>query len=342
MRKVLIVLTALGTAAVLAGCGPHGGDIAGAGQSSTPPVQAGSAGAAEVTASPTASAQGASAASGAPSGAYIAVCNGDTIFFLDPANASVISQESLDMVRDAANLKQPTGPDGNRGSFSVSGNFDQCESLPLNGDLTRSAGIDHYGVNGVPGDAVPAYADIATGQVTDVVAPRSHSGFDKSSTYDYVAARYDPVNDDFWSAQLLWPDEEHLNLFGPNGVKQAWTCIAGELTTFGMFFQYGSNQPAIDSSLGNCQQGSSVDDDASQPEQAGWTLDRSILPATDYVVGTILRSDDGKSAAFVAYSPGTTNGYLFTVPVSGGEPTKIGAVPPQVGDTILQVVRYKN
>jgi hypothetical protein len=222
---------------------------------------------------------------------------------------------------------------------------ENCDSLSFNADLTQVAGFDTT-------NSVPASMNLASGTVTDKVAPSASGGFDATAKTTYYGQTFNPITGDFWYLQQI--PKSGLELVGPAGVRTypgAARTLSGASDKSVIFFwpQHG-NVPYVETGdLLEPNDKIQTDYPFGQvpPGAYDQRLDPSKLPASNYSFGDIWFSDDHTSAAFVAESPSPDETLmLYTVSANGGEPTQLGAdldLPlPQYneGADEPQVVRY--
>lgn len=281
-----------------------------------------------------------------PAGPFIAVCNYSTIEYFNPADGSLSATQETAGLRNLYQVTGGTDAAGNVGVFSATGSAKpggfgafSCGNYSYNATLTAIAGLDAYD----NGDTVPATLDLATGTVTDVVAPTDHSGFASTAVATYVAAAYNPITSDLWS--LRAKDDNHVVL--TDSIGHTTTALPGSGY---LGFVNRAKKPIVYTDSGSM---SVVGHPGQQIDQAdlGY-LSTDDLPATTYSVQTMLRPDSDKpGAAFVAYAPGNSapgqfKAVLFTLPASKATPRQVGPVPsarPSDAEVLIddiQVIRY--
>ncbi|WP_436534743.1 hypothetical protein [Actinoplanes sp. HUAS TT8] len=287
-------------------------------------------------------------ASTVPAGPFVAVCNYDTIEYFNPADGSQLASQPTAGLRNLYQVTGATDAAGNVGRFSATGSVKpggfglfSCGNYSYSATLSSIAGLDAYD----NGDTVPATLDLATGTVTDVVAPTDHSGFASTDVITYVAAVYNPRTDDLWSLRVK--DDNHIVLSDSVGHTDTTLTYAygGPSPQPFMGFVNGAEKPIVYTDSGSM---SVVGHPAQQVDQAdlGY-LSTDDLPDTKYSVQRMLRPDGTQpGAAFVAYPPGNGSAELFTLSAPKAAPQQIGTVASarpadaQVLIDDIQVIRY--
>lgn len=330
----------LAAVAALSGCGGSVGQThvtSGAGSASAPATT-------EAVPSATTDAPAATV----PAGPFIAVCNYSTIEYFNPTDGSLLATQETGGLRNLYQVTGGTDSSGNTGKFSATGSVKpggfgafSCGNYSYNATLTSIAGLDVYD----NGDTVPATLDLATGAVTDVVAPTDHSGFASTDVTTYIAAVYNPLTNDLWSLRVK--DDDHIVLTDSIGHTSTTLpySYGGPSAEPIMGFVNRAQKPIVYTDSGSM---SVVGHPSQQYDQSdlGY-LSSDDLPATKYSVRTMLRPDSDKpGAAFIAYAPGDNTAGLFTLSASKGTPRQIGTVPTarpndaQILIDDIQVIRY--
>lgn len=265
---------------------------------------------------------------GTPDRSYIAVCDTDGLRFFDPQSGAELGTTSVDLGISNSGLSGGTDPTGATGTFRTSGNGyrsgEGCGDLSYNSDLTRIAGLDEY----PSGDTVPAYLDLASGTVTDLVAPLDHSGLEAVDPIVYDLAVYDPTSDVLWSdmrgADTADGEETH-RVRSTTGKTRDYVCSnGGGVFSVSLIFESGKAEPLLDANASECRSSLGV---ADEDKMTARYLDPNLLPKSDYAISRALLSTSGANAAFVASPPDSTVNYLYRISAKGGTPARLGEIP---------------
>ena len=299
---------------------------------------------------------------GLPTHSYIAVCSSygspgqddalNEIQYFDVATGSLVHfMPAVKTFYNAAGLAVHRS-DGTTSTFSATGSVPLsqagfvsygCAGYSFDESLSIIAGIDLVGTDGK--DAVPAFYNIQTGSVTDVVQAAPPSGFDSSAGTVYVAAAFDPKSSNMWTAKVEDNNDLTIQELTVGGMVQFAKTVpyANAGTSFSpvdpnsdrVFFDFSTDkvQPVLQSNRIGLVWG--------VPGSPG-ILPASLLPQTDLIVGPIKAADDGSGGAFIATSNTDHSKTLYTVPKAGGEPTKVGPLPPLSAApvTMDEIIRY--
>lgn len=255
----------------------------------------------------------------------IVTCGLDgSLNFLSSSNGSVL--KSLPGIRTTSGF-QGTGlvPAGLSG-------VNECGDGTFNRALTRIAGIHSINVS----ENVPAYYDIATGEVVDVVAPTDLSGFGSVQTKFTSAVAFSAFSDEIWYTLASSDDYSAVTVVGPNyskmfdfaGATGGGCNFIFNSATSGPSIYCGYNSPdaIINGEIG------SPETDPNNPQY----LSPDALPDTDRYVSRVKLSDDGQSAAFLEnnLTSASTN-TLWIIPSIGADPVRLAEVP----DSHVGIVR---
>ena len=266
-----------------------------------------------------------------PSQPYIALCAGSELVFLDPETGATLGKRPLTPIRQ---LPGGTAPDGSSGTFTPTGYAEvsmvgpsSCADLSWNDDLTAVAGLDHYPNS----DTVPASMDVTLGQVTDAIDPPDHTSFDATAGVTYIDAEFNPYTGAMWSVRNLDAGCAGEELHGPDYTKvisHDTVCDRDVARPLIVFDGPTSKLPGVA---------------AKSSKYHNYSIDGSLLPTSNYGVGIIRRSDSGQVGAFVAFNTSDRSQppMLYTVPASGGEPTKVADLTDfDTAAGVSDVIRY--
>ncbi len=242
-----------------------------------------------------------------------------------------------------ATMDMNVGQDIFMGDGSV---LDDVARTTFNQSLTKVALIHKVGQ-----DYVPAYWDMPTHTLVDVVPPADHSGFEVVDPVRTLGVAYDPGSENFW--YLTADDANNMILVGP-GYRRTIPGSEQQVGPHGPFFRFPEAGRAPDVKLSvndfNGRTGESVERPDEQstmmttPPRRIFDTDYrtpDILPPTRLDPTDVLRADNDPDTGFFFTTTGTVG--LWKVPIAGGRPTMVAPMTEEhanvIRATIMQILR---